>query len=310
MDRNNINDADALLRQANLTASEYGEYPLIPKGDLSVEFIEKVFDFNPLLVLDKLKTVLMSDLMETTGHIYSEEQLQHIVNEAYSRQEVYHKKRILNILIKNYKRDSQHFRIRHHSYMTLRPEETVIFYYAFSIFYIAKALRDGEALLFAREVLKIIGILRCETGNSPFDGIRHSGKMLSIYTFQRDRVIYYRLISLIELEIETAADDDTKRKLNRIRSRENGTNGCYIATCVYGSYNCPQVWLLRRFRDNALSSNVFGRAFIKIYYALSPTAVKILGKYGWFVKICRPPLDKLVSRLMQKGYTNSPYSND
>lgn len=24
--------------------------------------------------------------------------------------------------------------------------------------------------------------------------------------------------------------------------------GCYIATCVYGSYDCPQVWILRRFR--------------------------------------------------------------
>ena len=25
--------------------------------------------------------------------------------------------------------------------------------------------------------------------------------------------------------------------------------GCYIATCVYGSYDCPQVWILRRYRD-------------------------------------------------------------
>lgn len=143
MDRNLTNDTDALLRRAILTASEYDGYPLIPKGDLSVEFIEKVFDFDPLFVLDKLKTVIMSDLMETTGRIYSEEQLQPIVDEAFSAQEAYHKKRILHTLIKNCERDSQHFRIRHHGYMTLRPEETVIFYYAYSIFYIAKALRDG-----------------------------------------------------------------------------------------------------------------------------------------------------------------------
>ena len=27
-------------------------------------------------------------------------------------------------------------------------------------------------------------------------------------------------------------------------------SGCYIATCVYGSYDCPQVQTLRRFRDD------------------------------------------------------------
>ena len=27
---------------------------------------------------------------------------------------------------------------------------------------------------------------------------------------------------------------------------------CYIATAVYGSYDCPQVWVLRRFRAEVL----------------------------------------------------------
>ena len=37
--------------------------------------------------------------------------------------------------------------------------------------------------------------------------------------------------------------------------------GCYVATCVYGSYDCPQVWTLRRFRDDTLGSTWYGRAF-------------------------------------------------
>lgn len=53
---------------------------------------------------------------------------------------------------------------------------------------------------------------------------------------------------------------------------------CYIATCVYGSYDCPEVWVLRRFRDNKLSKRYLGRAFIRGYYALSPTFVKWFGK--------------------------------
>lgn len=35
-------------------------------------------------------------------------------------------------------------------------------------------------------------------------------------------------------------------------SSPSSNNGCYIATCVYGSYDCPQVWILRRFRDDIL----------------------------------------------------------
>ncbi len=44
---------------------------------------------------------------------------------------------------------------------------------------------------------------------------------------------------------------DTANKYEK--SRNSGKkNGCYIATCVYGSYDCPEVWTLRRFRDDVL----------------------------------------------------------
>ena len=67
--------------------------------------------------------------------------------------------------------------------------------------------------------------------------------------------------------------------------------GCYIATCVYGSYDCPQVWTLRRYRDNTLASSWYGRLFIKIYYTFSPTVVRLFGKTKWFNKIWRTRLD-------------------
>lgn len=86
-------------------------------------------------------------------------------------------------------------------------------------------------------------------------------------------------------------------------------NGCYVATCVYGSYDCPEVWVLRRYRDNILSQSYFGRVFIKVYYAISPKLVKYFGKYTWFVNACKSPLDKLVSRLQVKGLENTPYDD-
>ena len=58
--------------------------------------------------------------------------------------------------------------------------------------------------------------------------------------------------------------------------------GCYVATCVYGSYNCPEVWMLRRYRDNTLATTFMGRRFIQAYYSISPTLVKVFGKQTWF----------------------------
>ena len=85
--------------------------------------------------------------------------------------------------------------------------------------------------------------------------------------------------------------------------------GCYIATAVYGSYNCPEVWVLRRYRDNDLDSNIFGKMFIKIYYAISATVVKLIGKRKWFNTYWRKRLDRKVLRLKEKGYADTPYDD-
>ena len=89
----------------------------------------------------------------------------------------------------------------------------------------------------------------------------------------------------------------------------NDTGGCYVATCVYGSYDCPQVWTLRRFRDNTLAKSIFGRAFIRSYYAVSPTIVRWFGKTQWFQKFWRNRLDVLVQRLQDNGVENTPYQD-
>ncbi len=85
--------------------------------------------------------------------------------------------------------------------------------------------------------------------------------------------------------------------------------GCYIATCVYGSYNCPQVWTLRRYRDNTLAKTWHGRAFIHTYYAISPTIVKWFGNTTWFKKLWRGKLDKMVRKLNNDGVSNAPYED-
>ena len=89
----------------------------------------------------------------------------------------------------------------------------------------------------------------------------------------------------------------------------NDSQGCYVATCVYGSYDCPEVWTLRRFRDGTLASTAAGRAFIKTYYATSPTIVKWFGHARWFRNLGRSVLNKLVYKLNSEGVENTPYKD-
>ena len=86
-------------------------------------------------------------------------------------------------------------------------------------------------------------------------------------------------------------------------------HGCYVATAVYGSYNCPQVWTLRRYRDTVLATTWYGRAFIRTYYAVSPTLVRWFGDTEWFKKLCQGFLDKKVTLLQAQGFADTPYED-
>lgn len=86
-------------------------------------------------------------------------------------------------------------------------------------------------------------------------------------------------------------------------------SGCYIATCVYGAYDCPQVWVLRRYRDTVLLSTWAGRIFVKTYYAFSPIVVKLLGEQRWFIGICVKLLNRFVQSLKENGFQDTPYSD-
>ncbi|MDE5985295.1 MAG: hypothetical protein K2H13_08585 [Eubacterium sp.] len=92
-------------------------------------------------------------------------------------------------------------------------------------------------------------------------------------------------------------------------SASSNSGGCYVATAVYGSYDCPEVWTLRRYRDNQLAKTWYGRLFVYTYYAISPTIVKWFGDTEWFKKMWKGKLDKMVSDLQSEGVESSPYED-
>ena len=77
----------------------------------------------------------------------------------------------------------------------------------------------------------------------------------------------------------------------------NNKKGCYIATAVYGSYDCPEVLALRRFRDDYLANHFLGRWFIRLYYFVSPYMVKRLHPNSKTGKVIRSLLDKFIARM-------------
>ncbi|MBQ3756907.1 MAG: hypothetical protein II873_07325 [Oscillospiraceae bacterium] len=94
-----------------------------------------------------------------------------------------------------------------------------------------------------------------------------------------------------------------------MQKNQSSGGGCYVATAVYGSYDCPQVWTLRRYRDDVLAKSWYGRAFIRTYYAVSPVLVSWFGETEWFRSMWKPTLDQMVKCMNEKGVEGSPYQD-
>ena len=103
--------------------------------------------------------------------------------------------------------------------------------------------------------------------------------------------------------------ETARRNSRRSSTSGSSSDGCYIATSVYGSYDCPEVCTLRRFRDEYLKGSVFGRLFVRFYYAVSPGLVRRVGGRDFFRKPVKRVLDQFVIHLKNKGYQDTPYDD-
>jgi hypothetical protein len=72
--------------------------------------------------------------------------------------------------------------------------------------------------------------------------------------------------------VQSQAADNTapSEKASNFDNLVERKEGCYIATAVYGSYEAPEVLVLRRFRDKILTRCFIGRLIVRLYYTISP----------------------------------------
>ena len=124
---------------------------------------------------------------------------------------------------------------------------------------------------------------------------------LNIYGhYLTDNAITARKISLNRIKKDLPESLFANVDESRINNEKKGNGGCYIATAVYGSYDAPEVLVLRQFRDNTLSATALGRLFIKIYYRLSPPIADRLRNAKRINGFVRSILDKWVNNLKEK----------
>jgi len=79
-----------------------------------------------------------------------------------------------------------------------------------------------------------------------------------------------------------------------IRRRPFGSPNCFIATAAFGTPMEEEVLVLRQFRDNYLLTNRPGRAFVAVYYKISPPIAEYIRKCGPARVVVRAVLKPIV----------------
>jgi len=80
--------------------------------------------------------------------------------------------------------------------------------------------------------------------------------------------------------------------------------GCFIATAVYGTTDCYELEILRKFRDNKLKNTKAGALFVKYYYKFSPPIAKWLKKHSYIsynIKVVLNLIVKLIEKNLNKN---------
>jgi hypothetical protein len=147
-----------------------------------------------------------------------------------------------------------------------------------------------------------------KTGNEKWGFIDKTGRLVIPYLFN-EVYIFEDGFATIDEPIRSSSRSSSSSSRPATSSSSSSSGGCYIATAVYGSYDCPEVWTLRRYRDLILRQSIAGRLFIKCYYNVSPIFVRLFGSKKWFSQTIRPVLDKKVKRLNSSGVENTPYED-
>ena len=102
--------------------------------------------------------------------------------------------------------------------------------------------------------------------------------------------------------VEEFPESERAVEANKHLLKPASSSGCFVATACFGSYDAPEVRLLRTFRDFHLSRSRFGRACISLYYKVGPCAAGVLERHTWLKKRVRRLLLQPLIHALNRHY--------
>ncbi len=91
----------------------------------------------------------------------------------------------------------------------------------------------------------------------------------------------------VQVQLSATATFGTFDAAASASSGSGSGSGCFIATAAYGSADAHEVRYLRDFRDRYLMTNAIGRAFVALYYQLSPPFADAIRPYPLLRRLVR-----------------------
>ncbi len=138
----------------------------------------------------------------------------------------------------------------------------------------------------------------------PLSAVEKAKKAIEIYNIVQSRkygestykpASHFQYTAMIRaFNLEESMKGVFDRALKSLREPSSGgvqRQGCFVATAVYGSYDCDEVLLLRRFRDEKLQKSFLGRLFISVYYKAGPFLAGMASKKPLIKQLFRLMLD-------------------
>lgn len=111
-----------------------------------------------------------------------------------------------------------------------------------------------------------------------------------------------KLESLRQLQIDQIKANDPNFIAGSV---PKDSSGCFIATATLGSYDAPDVFRLREFRDTILVRTFNGRGFVRFYYKYGPAVAEVIEKSDVLKMVARYMLIKPVVFLVSLSQERS-----
>jgi hypothetical protein len=110
------------------------------------------------------------------------------------------------------------------------------------------------------------------------------------------------------LELYSIIKTGSTSKSRHDAHMKNKESSCFIATACYGDYDAPEVFVLRKFRDEKLLKTYLGKVFVKLYYTFSPFFASLISKSESLKKVVRNYfLEPIVSKLQKHTMKNNQH---